>query len=221
MKISFWRLFLLIAMQFAASCHSTNTKDNKEAGKLPFYNQPDFTPQWISPSDTAYSSIHTIPSFQFLNQDGVTVTDETVAGKIYIANFFFTTCPGICKRLTAQISAVQAAFLNDANVLILSHSVTPDNDSVPRLKQYAADYGVISNKWFLLTGNRTAIYNIARKAYFADEDMGEQKTSNDFLHTENVLLIDRYRRIRGVYKGTSAKEIQDLIGDIKLLEKEE
>ena len=210
-----------MAMQFVASCHSTNTKVDKEASKLPFYNHPDFTPQWISPGDTAYTSIHTIPSFQFVNQDGVSVTDKTVAGKIYIANFFFTNCPGICKRLTVQIHAVQTAFLHDDNVLILSHSVTPENDSVPRLKEYALDFGVISNKWHLLTGKRTAIYDIARKAYFADEDMGEQKSSNDFLHTENVLLIDRHKRIRGVYKGTSTKEIQDIIGDIKILEKEE
>jgi protein SCO1/2 len=220
MKIAVSWILVLITMQFASSCNQSVTKIDMGAGKLPFYNGPDFTPQWIEAADTAYSRIHTIPSFRFVNQEGNTITDKTVAGKIYVANFFFTACPGICKRLTTQMTTVQAAFLKDSNVIILSHSVTPENDSVSQLKQYAIDFGVISGKWHLLTGNRKDIYAIARHDYFADEDMGEQKSSNDFLHTENVLLIDRYRRIRGVYKGTSAKDIQDLIGDIKILETE-
>lgn len=188
---------------------------------LPFYTGADFTPQWITPDDPAYPGIHAIPDFQFMDQQGKTVTAKTVAGKIYVAGFFFTACSGICKRLTNHLALVQKAYLADADLRILSHSVTPDTDSVARLQQYATAYGVISDKWFLLTGNRDSIYTLARKAYFADEDMGTQKNSSDFLHTENLLLIDRHRRIRGVYKGTSLKDVNDLIADISLLKKEE
>lgn len=203
-----------------SSCQSPVQQEQAEK-VLPFYTSADFTPQWISTTDPAYTGIHAIPDFQFTDQLGKTVTAKTVAGKIYVAGFFFTACPGICKRLTNHLALVQKAYLADDDVRILSHSVTPDADSVARLQQYAAGYGVVSDKWFLLTGNRDSIYNLARKAYFADEDMGTQKNSSDFLHTENLLLIDRHRRIRGVYKGTSLKDVNDLIADISLLKKEE
>jgi protein SCO1/2 len=187
--------------------------------KLPFYTTADFTPHWMSDSDS-FKNIHSIPSFSFIDQNGKTITDKTFDDKIYIADFFFTTCPGICKKLTTNLTTVQKEFANDNNVLILSHSVTPDADSVSRLKEYAKQYGVISNKWYLVTGNKDSIYNIARQSYFADEDMGFQKNANDFLHTENMLLIDKHKRIRGIYKGTSPLEIQDMIKDIKLLQQE-
>ena len=115
---------------------------------------------------------------------------------------------------------VQDAFLNDDEVLLLSHSVTPDKDIPAVLKRYAKNYSVISSKWHLLTGNKDSIYTIARKSYFADEDLGMQRNSSDFLHTENMLLIDKRRRIRGVYKGTSAAEMSNIIADIKTLKEE-
>ncbi len=215
------RFFYVISLVTAFfSCQSPVQQEQVEKA-LPFYTSADFTPQWISTTDPAYTGIHTIPDFQFTDQQGKTVTEKTVAGKIYVAGFFFTACPGICKRLTNHLALVQKAYLADEDLRILSHSVTPDADSVARLQQYAADYGVISDKWFLLTGNRDSIYILARKAYFADEDMGTQKNSSDFLHTENLLLIDRHRRIRGVYKGTSLKDVNDLIADIRLLKREE
>lgn len=203
-----------------SSCQTPAQQEQAEK-VLPFYTSADFTPQWISTTDPAYTGIHAIPDFQFTDQQGKMVSAKTVAGKIYVAGFFFTACPGICKRLTNHLALVQKAYLADDDVRILSHSVTPDADSVARLQQYAADYGVVSDKWFLLTGNRDSIYTLARKAYFADEDMGTQKNSSDFLHTENLLLIDRHRRIRGVYKGTSLKDVNDLIADIRLLKQEE
>lgn len=188
---------------------------------LPFYNTADFTPQWIEPTDSAYTRIHTIPDFQLMDQRGVLVTAKSVNNKVYVAGFFFTACPGICKRLTNHLALVQKAYLTDADVRILSHSVTPETDDIARLQQYASAHGVISDKWLLLTGNRDSIYTLARSAYFADEDMGTKKSSNDFLHTENLLLIDRHRRIRGVYKGTSLKDVNDLIADIRILKQEE
>jgi len=201
------------------SCKQATNTTADHSG-LPYYNSADFTPIWTLVTDSS-QKIHTIPHFAFTDQDGKTISSETMAGKIYLTDFFFTSCPGICKKLTTNLLAVQKEFMNDANVSILSHSVTPDIDSVARLQQYAKDFGIISSKWHLLTGNKDSIYTIARRDYFADEDLGVQKDVNDFLHTENVLLIDKYRRIRGVYKGTSPLEIQNLVTDIHLLEKEE
>lgn len=213
--------FLLVSINTLISCRQTNRLPAEETRVLPFYSTADFNPRWITAKEAAYDSIHQIPSFRFVNQLGETVTEKTFSGKIYVTDFFFTACPGICKRLTTNLGLVQKAFLDDANILLLSHSVTPDSDSVPRLAQYANEFGVIKNKWHLVTGNRDSIYLLARRDYFADENMGQKKNSDDFLHTENVLLIDTHRRIRGVYKGTSVKDMNDLIADIKLLKQEE
>ena len=215
------RSVLVLLIITFASCTQPAGKQVQEARVLPFYNSADFTPQWIVKSSKAYDSVHAIPAFQFTNQYGESVTEKTFTDKIYVAGFFFTACPGICKRLTTNLTLVQTAFKNDDTVLLLSHSVTPENDSIPRLLQYAKAFGVIKNKWHLVTGNREQIYTIARQAYFADEDMGLTKNSNDFLHTENLLLIDKHKRIRGVYKGTSVKDVNDLIADIKILKGEE
>jgi protein SCO1/2 len=211
----------IIAIAILVCCKRPGVKDEQQARILPFYTTAEFTPQWIEKNSPAYNSIHTIPSFQFINQDSTSITEKTFAGKIYVADFFFTACPGICKRLTTNLSLVQTAFKNDGDVLLLSHSVTPESDNVSRLQQYAGAFGVIKNKWHLVTGRREDIYGIARRAYFADEDMGMKKNSDDFLHTENMLLIDKHRRIRGVYKGTSVKDVNDLIADIKILKLEE
>lgn len=204
-------------MAILLSCKTSIVKDKQTIRILPFYTHADFTPKWMDTSDAEYDNIHRIPNFTFMNQAGDSVTEKTVNGKIYVANFFFTTCPGICKKLTTNLGLVQAAYQNDTSLLLLSHSVTPENDNRERLKQYAIDYGVITNKWHLVTGKRAQIYSIARNAYFADEDMGEMKKTNDFLHTENVLLIDKQRRIRGIYKGTSVQEMNHLIADIAVL----
>ncbi len=206
--------FLLIA------CKQSHKIVQPAAVGLPFYNAADFTPQWIGKGSPAYRTIHTIPPFSFIGQEGDTVTELTFAGKIYVANFFFTACPGICKQLTTNLLQVQKTFINDNRVLLISHSVTPESDDTARLRQYAKAFGIRSFKWKLVTGNRVQLYRIARKDYFADEDMGEQKSSGDFLHTENILLIDQQRRIRGVYKGTSIQDISNLIADIKTLEAE-
>ncbi len=214
-------LNIMVAAFFLTAC-SYNTKSLKQStAKLPFYLGADFTPQWIEKTDSLYQGIHTIPSFDFTDQDGKEITEKIFSGKIYVANFFFCSCPGICKRLTSNLSLVQKAFQDDSRILLLSHSVTPEADNVSRLKEYARSNGVISGKWHLVTGKRNEIYQIARASYFADEDLGEQKGTNDFLHTENILLIDTQKRIRGIYKGTSVKDINDLIADIKKLEAED
>ncbi len=187
---------------------------------LPFFNSADFTPEWISKDTPAFKSIHTIPSFSFVDQDGDTITENLIQNKIVVADFFFTACPGICPRLTKSMRNVQDQFRDDESIVLLSHSVTPDIDSVPRLKEYADRNQVISGRWHLLTGDRKEIYTIARLGYFADEEVGLKKSENDFLHTENFVLVDNHRRIRGVYNGTNPAEIERLIEDIKILKRE-
>ena len=200
---------------FINACKNTHSVTDH----LPYYNTADFTPNWkqSGEADTA----HTIPDFSFTNQDGQQVTRKNFDGKITVVDFFFTSCPGICKKLTNSLKQVQDAYKKDDQVLLLSHSVTPEKDNVQVLKEYASAHGAINGKWHFVTGDRNAIYNIARTAYFADEDMGWKQDSTTFLHTENVLLIDKHHHIRGVYKGTIPLQVNDLIEDIKDLETEE
>lgn len=211
---------IMLTIILLAGCSSTEQPAKQNNNALPYYTNASFTPEWYNDNDTALKYIHSIPAFSFINQNGDTVTNHTFSQKIYVANFFFTTCPGICKNLTANLKLVQKAFEKDSNVLLISHSVMPATDNVSKLKKYAEENGIINNKWHLVTGDKEAIYTIARKAYFADEDLGKQLTVNDFLHTENVLLIDQHKRIRGVYKGISAIEMENLIKDIQLLKQE-
>lgn len=210
------KYILFIICFVAVSCR------HKQAGNaLPFYNTPDFTPVWLTPADDAYKSIHTITPFSLTNQLGQTVTNRQLKGKIYVANFFFASCGSICPRMMDNLDDVQQAFLHDNRVQLVSHSVTPMRDSVPVLLKYAADHHINNNKWWLLTGDKDKIYTLARKAYFADDETGYNKTTDEFLHTENVLLIDHAGRIRGVYNGTLKLEMLNLISHIKLLEKEQ
>lgn len=200
---------LIITLLFAYSCN------NSEEVSLPYFNTPAFEPEWITPDE----STHTIAPFSFINQHGEVVTNNTTKGKIYVADFFFTTCGGICPKMTNNMSMVQEAFKNDTNILILSYSVTPEMDNEAVLQQYAQSKGVGSN-WHLLTGDKATLYKLARESYFADEDIGFSKSVNDFLHTENFILVDTKGYIRGVYKGTKPLEVKQLIEDIKTLKKE-
>jgi protein SCO1/2 len=212
---------LFILLSFLAACQQKNKDINVLSQKetLPYYISADFTPHWFKKDDLP-DTIHCIPSFSFIDQNGKPVTEKNVENKIYVADFFFTSCPGICPKLTKNLFVVQEAFKDDPEIILLSHSVTPGKDDPGVLKKYALIHGVIDNKWFLLTGNRDSIYTIARKSYFADEDLGLQQGVNDFLHTENVFLIDKKGRIRGIYKGTLPSEMENMIADIKLLKTE-
>jgi protein SCO1/2 len=188
---------------------------------LPFINKADFIPEWIGKHDPGYASIHTVPAFSFTDQDGKTVNEQTVKNKIYVADFFFTRCGSICPRMTTNMKTLQDKFINNDDVIFLSHSVTPELDSVKALKDYAMEKGVISSKWHLLTGEKQAIYSLARKEYFAGDTVGYYSAEDDFLHTENFVLVDKHRRIRGVYNGTLAFEVQRLAEDIEVLLHEE
>lgn len=206
----------VIGTMILFSCSVKQKEEN-----LPFYNTPDFTPQWISSSNKNYNAIHTIAPFQFTNQHGETITNKNVTGKVYVANFFFTRCLSICPKMNGNLKKVAETFVHNPDVLILSHSVTPDADSVAQLKAYGRRNNINSKQWWLLTGNKEAIYNLARKSYFADEETGYNKSSKEFLHTENAVLVDRKGRIRGVYNATLELEVNKLIEHINMLLKEE
>lgn len=187
------------------------------ADELPYYDTPEFTPRWIAPQDPELDGFHGIPDFSFTNQDGLEITAATVKDKIYVASFFFSTCPGICPAIRSKLSKVQEHYIDDDDVLILSHSIRPTTDTPEILRAYADSNDVKSGKWHLLTGEKAAIYRLAKESYFASENLGEQEDLNEFLHTESLLLIDQNRRIRGVYNGLSVSSVGHLISDIETL----
>lgn len=214
-------LISIISLQFSCSTKKMKQDINKEVKEtLPFFNKPDWTPEWIQDSSIAYKNIHQIPAFNFTDQDAKSVTLKTVAGKIYVANFFFTTCRGICPRMTNNMYLLQEAFKQDSNIIFLSHSVTPDTDSVGVLKKYAIEHKVNSRQWHLLTGAKKDIYELAKKQYFAGDTVGYYQTGNEFLHTENFILVDKQQRIRGIYNGTLLVEIDRIKEDINILKQE-
>ncbi len=198
------------------SCRSSDEKQSR-VDRLPYYNEATFTPLWLADTDTRLDTLHQIFPFQLYNQDGDTITEKTFTGKVYVADFFFTTCPGICPKMTANMGLLQQEFLDNDELLLLSHSVTPRYDSVDILKQYAESKGVISDKWHLVTGEQQEIYTLGRKAYFVEEDLGIEKDIDEFLHTENFVLVDKNRHIRGIYNGLNRTSLKQLIADVKLL----
>lgn len=205
---------------FMIACRSADTRSATQAREdpVPYYNSPDFTPIWLSdPSAVDKTITHRIADFSFRDQANAVVTQQTVSGSVYVASFFFTACPSICPKMTNLLKAVQDTFRHEPGVQMLSFSVTPWIDSIPRLRRYAADKGIDSAKWHLLTGERGKIYDLARKSYFAEEAIGFTKDSTEFLHTEHLILVDQNRRIRGIYNGTQLLEIDKLIADIHLL----
>lgn len=187
---------------------------------LPFYNSEEFTPNWIDPHSPELENFHRIPAFSFTNQNGETVDQETFKDKIFVASFFFSTCPGICPAIRSKLIKVQEKFLEDDVIKLLSHSIRPSTDTVQVLLDYAQDHGIVSDKWHLVTGDKEEIYSLAKSAYFASEDLGNIQDIADFLHTENVLLIDQNKHIRGVYNGLNASSMTNLIDDIIMLKAE-
>lgn len=208
-------------------CNNKTKKENapgvetSRAEYLPYYNEESFTPNWLTPNTEEEKNFHKIPNFKLVNQLGDTVTQKTFDNKIYITDFFFTTCPGICPQMTDNMFKIQEEFKNDSDILLLSHSVMPTTDSVPVLKEYAINHQVIDNKWHLVTGDKNEIYSLGRDQYFVENDLGEPKSIEDFLHTENFLLIDKNKHIRGIYNGLNRASIAQLITDIKTLKMEQ
>lgn len=186
---------------------------------LPIYQPTMVNEELVDSSIQHQRKYHTISDFKLINQNGDTITQDTYQNKIYVADFFFTTCTTICPIMTGNMVDVQKAFKNDDDVMLLSHTVTPEIDSVAQLKKYALEKGVNDAKWNLVTGEKKQIYELARKSYLAVKTVGDGGPF-DMIHTENFMLIDKKRQIRGFYDGTSKEEIQRLLNDIKQLKKE-
>lgn len=184
--------------------------------KLPVFNPYDVNPRLVDNSVKHVKHGHKIADFTLLNQEGKTITQNDYNNKIYVADFFFTSCTTICPIMSTNMAELQQVFINNDDVMFLSMSVTPIMDSVPVLKTYANKKGAIAKKWNLTTGDKKHIYELARKSYMAvlDEGDGDEQ---DFIHTEQFVLIDKKNQIRGFYDGTNKKDIVQLIEDIKLL----
>lgn len=189
--------------------------------KLPFYNTPDFAPQFYASAIDANKNVtYQVGSFAMTDQHRNKITDADIEGKIHVANFIFTRCGSICPVMTKHMKLMQDVFKNSNEVVMLSYSVTPCIDSVARLKDYADNNDITAKNWHLLTGSKSEIYTLARQSYFAEEDLGFSKDSTDFLDTEHILLVDKSKTIGGIYNGTLQLENEQLIKEINLLTKE-
>lgn len=193
----------------------------KPSDRLPIYHPSQLDPRLVDPSLKGVTGEHHIKDFNLIDQFGERFTLDDAKDRIIVADFFFTTCATICPKMTVQMERVQAAYKSEPRLLLLSHSVTPEMDSVPVLAAYAATHNADPDRWRFLTGERAQIYDLARKSYFAVLDEGDGGP-DDFVHTENFVLVDPQRRLRGFYDGTSTKDVDRLIGDIaKLLGEQE
>jgi protein SCO1 len=215
-----YKIFIITIVVFAIIFLSLTYKFLNPKKYLPIMNPADVNPELVDSTVQYVSKYHTIANFSFTNQNGKTITQKDYEGKIYVADFFFTTCQSICPIMTRNMGYVQKAIINNPKVMILSHSVLPDQDSVPVLKKYAIEKGVIDRKWNLVTGNKKEIYYIARKSYLAVKT-GKPEELYDMVHTENFVLVDDKKRIRGFYDGTKKEEVARLVEDINFLSKAE
>ncbi len=183
---------------------------------LPFYGEREATTKNVNGKVVTDTIYHSIPAFQFINQNGDTVSDKNYKGRIYVADFFFTSCKSICPKMSANLAVVQDKFKDIDSVFILSHTVNPDNDTPEKLKTYAQLVHADLKKWTFVTGSKHSIYDIAIHGYMlpAGEDV---MAEGGFLHSEQLILVDKEKHIRGIYDGTSLPDVNKLIDDIKLL----
>ena len=191
----------------------------KPQKRLPIYQPAMVNFELVDSTLQHVKKYHKIAPFSLTNQNGEIITERDYLNKIYVADFFFTTCPTICPKMTENMGSLQREYLEDSQIKFLSYSVTPQIDSVAQLKKYALEKGVIDSKWNLLTGDKKEIYKLARESYLAVKEDGDGGPY-DMIHTENFILVDPEQRIRGFYDGTDQQEMQTLINDIAILKQE-
>lgn len=215
------RIIFLLVLAVVGVYVSFKIKTSNDSKKiLPVYNPVDMREEMVDSSIQRVGYGHTIGDFSFLNQDGRTITNKDLKGKVFVAEYFFTTCGTICPRMNKQMQRVQKKFANNPNVKILSFTVMPEIDTVEQMKRYATGHKAISGQWHFLTGEKKELYNLARKSFFVlkpaeAENLGD--AGSDFIHTNNFVLVDKGMQIRGYYDGTSEKDVSVLLDDIKLL----
>lgn len=190
---------------------------------LPIINPIDLQEEMVDPELLRVGQGHKVGNFSFQNQDNKTITENDVKGKIYVAEYFFTTCISICPIMNRQMQRVQKAIKGNTNIKILSFTVDPSVDTVAQMKSYATSHNYVEGQWHFLTGKKQDLYALARKSFFVLKPAEAQNlgdAGSDFIHTNNFVLVDGQGRIRGYYDGTNPKEVTTLIADIKRLEKE-
>lgn len=210
-KFNYYWLLILIPIGFLA-WYFVSKKEDAPIRYLPYFGPKHA----LKTNDTSY---HTIPGFEFTDQNGEKVNKQTLKGKIYVTEYFFTTCKSICPVMNSYLQKVYNEFKNDTTFLILSHTVDPETDSVNVLKDYANAHGVTDKRWRFVTGDKKQLYEVARKGYLLNAEEGNGG-EEDFIHTQNFALIDKESRIRGFYDGTDSLEVVNLMKDIKILLKE-
>jgi len=189
----------------------------KPVKSLPIYSPSMISKELVEEEIQFVKKYHKIKDFSLLNQNGHKITQEDYNNKIYVADFFFTTCPTICPIMTENMGYLQNKLIDNPEILLVSFSVTPEIDSVQQLKKYAIEKNVIDSKWNLLTGDKKEIYDLARKSYLVAKNDGDGG-KYDMIHTENFVLVDKEKRIRGFYDGTNQLEMDKLLNDIRILE---
>ena len=215
-------LFLVVFFVLGVTITYFMIKPSKEKS-LPVINPVDVNQEMVDPELLRIGYGHKIGNFSFLNQDGIVITQQDVKGKVFVAEYFFTTCGTICPIMNVQMQRVHKAFQANNNVRILSFTVDPKVDTVAQMKRYAVAHGADAKSWFFLTGTQEKLYALARKSFFVlkpAETENQGDVGSDFIHTNNFVLVDKEMRIRGYYDGTNSKEVDELIGDIALLVKE-
>lgn len=215
-RYKFFGLVLLILSIIIISIIYQVLKPNEV---LPIFQPAKVNAELVDSTIQHVKKYHIISDFSLINQNGKTITQEDYKNKIYVADFFFTTCQTICPLMTDHMVEIQNKLKNDSEIMLLSHSVTPEIDSVAQLKKYALKKGVDATKWNLVTGEKKEIYKLARKSYLAVKTDGNGD-EYDMIHTENFILVDKKKRIRGFYDGTDDLDIEQLLKDIEILKRE-
>ena len=214
-KYKFFAIFFLV-LSFIIVISIYQIMIPKEVLKV--YQPADVSTELVDTTLQYVKKYHTIANFSLVNQNGKIITQANYKDKIYVADFFFTTCQTICPIMTDHMLEIQEKLKNNNEILLLSHTVTPEIDSIPQLKKYALEKGVDDSKWNLVTGDKKEIYDLARKSYLAAKDVPYEEY--DLIHTENFVLVDKKKRIRGFYDGTDPEAIKSLFHDIEVLQKE-
>lgn len=211
-------IFVVFLVGVSLFYYKYTGKQNQELP--PIYNPIDLNPEMVDQDLMRVGFGHKIGEFQFLNQNGETISHKDVEGKIYVAEYFFTTCPTICPVMNKQMQRVQEAYLGNEHFKILSFTVNPEVDDVKQMKNYAEGHHANNNQWWFLTGDKEKLYQLARKSFFVLKPAEAQNlgdAGSDFIHTNNFVLVDQKKQIRGYYDGTNQEEVDKLIRDIAVL----
>ncbi len=211
MRVIFKNLLFLGFISMFSSCGPT--------GKLPIYGDRSPMTRIINGKTVIDTLYKTIPHFSYLDQDSNLIENKNLLGKIYVADFFFTSCPTICPIMQKNMVKLSNVYAQDEDIYFVSYSIDPTHDTVQKLKKYANQLGISGKHWYLLTGNRDSTYKLAEKGYFATAK-SDSTAPGGIVHSGGLILVDKLQRIRGIYDGTLDDEVEKLKGDLKILKAE-